>query len=274
MKFDVIIGNPPYQAAGGTQTGRTIWDKIVDVSLDHVKDDGYMTFVHPGRWRQPEDKLRKMYTTNQLVYLSIHTVKDGMKTFGACTPYDVYMIKKRTPDRMARIRFSDGTEGQYLAQRWPFIPNAMIDFWIKAFETKGPYLKVWQSGSHSPDKKHAQKDIDSEHPHTFIHKMSDKGIEMWHSSRPHKHQGVPKFAFRDQGKPHACWCVDGCGTHTYYILGADLNIMKWLNHGSYRDIAASVTFGHRQVPYKPLCYLPLSLIDVEPQESERKAELC
>ena len=263
MKFDVIIGNPPYQAEGGTQTGRTIWDKIVVKSLEHVKENGYLTFIHPGRWRQAEDKLALMYKDHQIINLSIHSVKEGIKTFGACTNYDVYLLQNRRPTDPTKIRFMDETVSTHDVTKWPFIPNSMVDFWIKAFATKGPYLKVWQSGTHSPDKKHAQEHSDSEHPHTFIHKMSDKGIEMWHSSRPHKHQGVPKIAFRDQGKPHACFTVDGCGGHTYYVLGADIKLMDWINSDKYKQIAASVTFGHRQVPYKPLNYLPLSLISDE-----------
>jgi len=119
MKFDVIIGNPPYQGTAGTQTGQTIWDKIVAVSLEHIKEGGYLNFINPGRWRQAEDKLRYIYKHYQLVYLSIHTVKDGIKTFGAHTNYDVYMIRKQVPDRCARIRFTDGTEGEYMPQRWP-----------------------------------------------------------------------------------------------------------------------------------------------------------
>ncbi len=82
MKFDVIIGNPPYQGTAGTQTGQTIWDKIVEVSLEHVKPDGLLTFIHPGRWRQADDKLGYMYRDYQLVYLSIHSVKDGIRSTG------------------------------------------------------------------------------------------------------------------------------------------------------------------------------------------------
>ena len=263
MKFDVIIGNPPYQGEGGTQTGRTIWDKIVDVSLDHVKDGGLMAFIHPGRWRQPEDKLRKLYTENHLVYLSIHSAKDGFKTFKAHTPYDVYMVKKVAPGGRTRIRFIDGSSGTYRAGRWPFIPNSHINFWVPTFATEGPYLEIHQGGTHGPEKKHCQEYQDSEHPYPFIQKMG-KTNEVWYSSRPHKHQHEVKIAFRDQGKPHTTITEDGCGSHTYYVLGDDKGVVDFINSDKYKEIAASVTFGHRQIPYKPLNYLPLSVIINEP----------
>ena len=259
MKFDVIIGNPPYQSEHGTQTGNTIWDKIVEVSLDHVKDGGYMTFIHPGRWRQPEDKLRQLYNKYQLVYLSIHTVKDGMKTFKASTPYDVYMIRKTAADRMARIRFADGVEGQYQAQRWPFIPNTMIHFWIKAFNTSGPYLEVFKSGTHGPGHRHTSDVETTEHVHPIVQKMGEELVYIY-STKPHKHQGEPKIIFRDQGKSWAQINTSGCGSHTLYVLDTSKEMLDFFLSKRYTQIAASVTFGHRQIPHKPLCYLPISLI--------------
>ncbi len=266
MKFDVIIGNPPYQGTAGTQTGQTIWDKIVQVSIDHVKDGGLMTFIHPGRWRQPDDKLRQLYTQYQLVYLSIHTVKEGVKTFKASTPYDVYMIRKTAPDRCARIRFSDGVEGEYRAQRWPFIPNSMIHFWIKAFNTSGPYLEVLKSGTHGPSHNHTSDKETPEHVHPIIHKMG-KELEYIYSTKPHKHQGDPKIVFRDQGKSWAQINTSGCGSHTYYVLDTSEKMLDFFLSDRYKEIAASVTIGHRQIPHKPLNFLPLKIIH-EQQEPE------
>ena len=259
MKFDVIIGNPPYQGTSGTQTGQTIWDKIVEVSLEHVKPDGLLTFIHPGRWRQADDKLGYMYRNYQLVYLSIHSVKDGIKTFGACTNYDVYMIHKVPPQRNSRIRFMDGSEGMYHVNRLPFIPNTMINFWIKAFNSSGPYLEVHQSGTHNPGSRHMSPVETPEHVFPIVHKMGEE-LEYYYSTKPHKHQSEPKIVFRDQGKSWAQINKSGCGSHTYYVLGDSQELLDFFLSKRYTEIAQSVTFGHRQIPYKPLCYLPLSLI--------------
>ena len=259
MKFDVIIGNPPYQGTSGTQTGQTIWDKIVEVSLEHVKPDGLLTFIHPGRWRQADDKLSYMYKDYQLVYLSIHSVKDGQKTFGASTNYDVYMIRKVPPQENTYIRFMDGTVGKYHVNRLPFIPNTMMDFWIKAFNTQGPYLKVYQSGTHTPAHKHMSPVPTPEHVYPIVHRMGEE-LEMFYSTKPHKHQGEPKIIFRDQGKNWAQINTSGCANHTYYVLDDSPALLDFFLSDRYKEIAQSVTFGHRQVPYKPLCYLPLSIL--------------
>ena len=55
-KFDVIIGNPPYNEGG---TGRTngsrqpFWPKFIDHSLRMINDKGYISFIHPVGWRKP-----------------------------------------------------------------------------------------------------------------------------------------------------------------------------------------------------------------------------
>lgn len=260
MKFDVIIGNPPYQAPGGTQTGRTIWDKFVARSIDLLEDDGSLVYINPPRWRQPADRLQHIYKENQLVFCWMYTVKEGIKTFGASTNYDVYQIKKTKPTEKTRFRYYDGTTGEADASNLPMIPNKDMPWWLRAFADTGPKLEVICTHTHSPDRKHCARDKDDDFRFPFIHKLSAKGVEICWTNREHRYQGQTKIAFRDQGKPWATVTTDGCGSHTYFILGDNPEVLSFLNSERYRAVVDSITFSHRQINYKSLCYIPLGMV--------------
>jgi site-specific DNA-methyltransferase (adenine-specific) len=50
VKFDVVIGNPPYQApVKSVCASHTLWDKFAVLSLEMSK--GYVCLVHPSGWR-------------------------------------------------------------------------------------------------------------------------------------------------------------------------------------------------------------------------------
>jgi len=260
LKFDIIIGNPPYQAPGGTQTGRTIWDKFVARSLELISDGGSLVYINPPRWRQPTDRLERIYKDNQLVFCWMYTVKEGMKTFGACTNYDVYQIQKVPPTQPTRFRYYDGTRGEADASVLPMIPNMNMDWWLKAFADKGPKLEVICTHTHSPDRKHCAREQDDNFRFPFIHKLSGKGVEICYTNREHKYQGQTKIAFRDQGKPWATVTTDGCGSHTYFILGDNPEVISFLNSDQYKRVVESATFSHRQINYKSLRYIPLGMV--------------
>ena len=67
MKFDVIIGNPPYQDASTNSKDKKLWTKFVDKSLDLLVDNGILTFLTPdslvGRTRLPA-KMRKLLSSD------------------------------------------------------------------------------------------------------------------------------------------------------------------------------------------------------------------
>lgn len=54
-RFNVIMGNPPYNAGGVAKGGGTIWPRFVRRAFELVHPNGYITFVHPQGWRKPYD---------------------------------------------------------------------------------------------------------------------------------------------------------------------------------------------------------------------------
>jgi hypothetical protein len=66
MKFDVVIGNPPYQDSSTESKDKKLWTKFVDKSLEHLKPQGSIIFLTPnslvGRTRLPA-KRREMLST-------------------------------------------------------------------------------------------------------------------------------------------------------------------------------------------------------------------
>ena len=64
MKFDVIVGNPPFQET--TEKGRkdqasNLWSKFWIKSLELAKDDGYVSLITPTSWMSPSANLRGNY---------------------------------------------------------------------------------------------------------------------------------------------------------------------------------------------------------------------
>lgn len=57
MRFDLILGNPPYQDEFGS--GNALWSQFVYDSLNLLSDKGYIFFITPGRWVLPGNNIKK-----------------------------------------------------------------------------------------------------------------------------------------------------------------------------------------------------------------------
>lgn len=129
MKFDNIIANPPYQELKpGFKKSKAIWPDFVKKGLDVCVDEGLFSMIHPSGWREPygmfKDIQNKLLYYN-MIYLSLNHEKDGIKTFGATTSYDWYILRNsENKGKETEIKLQDGTIESINISNDQFIPNS------------------------------------------------------------------------------------------------------------------------------------------------------
>lgn len=131
IKFDIIVMNPPYQyRKEGNLKSKAIWQLFIFESFKWLKEDGYLLPVHPSGWRNPEGifkKVQDLLKTKQMIYLEVHNVKDGIKTFKCSTTYDFYLLKNTDNNGFeTTIKCQDGTIERINIADYEFIPNGMF----------------------------------------------------------------------------------------------------------------------------------------------------
>ena len=201
MKFDVVVGNPPYQApqnAKGKRGGGTsLWDKFVEKALDELlQKDGYLCFVHPARWRKPEDALWDKMTQHQIYYLEIHNAQDGQKTFGAGTRYDWYVLQKKPYHEPTVVRDEKHEEHNINLSLWPWLPNYAFEL-IKSIMISNENEGIDIIFSTVNDFKDNQSES---YRHKCIHTITNtNGIRIKYVNCRNEKHFVPKVVFSDGG---------------------------------------------------------------------------
>jgi hypothetical protein len=212
MKFDVVVMNPPYQAAPksdknkGQATGNTIWNKFVENALvSWLKEDGLLCAVHPSGWRKPESPRSKysglfnlMAQKYHMKYLEIHDAKDGMDTFNAATRYDWYVVDKSSPGGLTKVVGQDGKSSDLDLKTRPWLENCEFG---EVSDILGSGCNVIYSRSaYASDKSWTSPEETGEFRHPLIHSTTKSGVRYYYSSLNDKgHFGLPKVIFGDSG---------------------------------------------------------------------------
>ena len=127
-KFDIIVGNPPYQGTHNNRGRLNLWSQFVGMSLESLKADGYLVFVHPSGWRQVNGTASNILKKYDMIYLSIHNEKDGIKNFHSNTRYDWYILKNKKTEEFITEIFNEKGKLEYIdIKHLAFIPNFNIE---------------------------------------------------------------------------------------------------------------------------------------------------
>jgi hypothetical protein len=80
MKFDVVIGNPPYNS-GNDSKGNKLWPKFIFKFVELTKDGGYTCMVTPTGWSSGGTNIpgglgviKDVFSKNQVEYINVNNV--------------------------------------------------------------------------------------------------------------------------------------------------------------------------------------------------------
>ena len=232
--FDGIIGNPPYNSSGDTATGNTIWQEFTKSSLNEwLTPGGYLLFVHPPGWRKPNTQRGKftklfdlMTRTNQMVYLEIHGVTDGQKTFNCGTRYDWYLIEKTGNYKETIVLDESGYLNKLVLTEWSWLPNANIERIRKILVHDGcEGCPIMQSMSaYEPRKKWMSHTQSTEFKYPCVHSTPKRGIRYMYSKvNDRGHFGVSKVIFGDSGIYNPIMDIDGKYGMTQHSMAIEVS---------------------------------------------------
>lgn len=205
MIFDVIIGNPPYQGISGNKgSNNTIWDKFVELSLNLIKEQGFLCFIHPSGWRNYNSQFSVgSLREKQFVYLEMHDEKDGKKFFDANTRYDWYILRNTPITDATNVKDQNGIVQKIMLKGMPFIPNSMIAEIASLFAKDGePKVKVLKDCAyHTHNHNHSSIKISKEKTAINIYPVvnsvnrANTPTFRWASFNDKGHFGIPKVIF-------------------------------------------------------------------------------
>ena len=214
LQFDVIVGNPPFNAdqthEGKKGGGSNLWPKFVEKSLCNnkntlLKPAGWLLFVHPALWRKPPSDrsavstlFNKMTHENHMLYLEIHSKPDGKRDFGVQTRYDFYLIQKRQPipgSDFTIVKDQEGYIHQLDLSLWRFfLPNHSFELIQPLLtEQEQDYVIFSRSQFGSDKKEWVQSTEDESHQYQLIHSTPIDGPRIYWSSTRDDQPFVPMF---------------------------------------------------------------------------------
>jgi hypothetical protein len=208
MKFDVILGNPPYQEKVGPKKTESLWNKFFHISIDRLEEGGYLSLIHPNGWRNIEGKYKNVQEkikSKNLQFLSINNVEDGQKLFNATTPFDWYVLKNVEYEGITTIKFQDGSVSQTNISNLDFIPNDNFEIVTSLISNKKESSVdiIYSRSDYGTDKVNVSKIQNDEFPYPVVYSvLSDGTVNLMYSSTNTKgHFGIPKLILGNGANP-------------------------------------------------------------------------
>ena len=262
MKFDVVIGNPPYNDDSGNKgKSHILWDKFLIKSIEICKDNGIVCLITPSLWRKPENKLFDIFKNNNLIYLEIHGFNDGEKTFRVETRFDWYIIKKEQYQGKTEIKDENGEIFSVNINDYEWLPNCNYDLIsnIIAKENDEKCQVIHDRTNYGADKKWVQKEKDDvfKYPCVYSVNRENKPKLVWSSTNQNGHFGIPKVIF---GSGRTGFYIDEEGQYglTQWATGVVdkpenlKEIAEFLNSDSFKPILKATSMSKEEINSKIL----------------------
>jgi len=275
-KFDIIVGNPPYNdnqnAKGKRGGGSTLWDKFVIKSLNYtLKENGLLTYVHPTLWRKPQSErsssreVSSLMMNKQIHYLEMHNSKDGMKIFNAGTRYDFYILENTLIYKRTIINGEDRKDISIDLSGYNFIPNSGLLLFNKLlqFNNIEKCYIVYNVSNYETRKCWVSDKEDDIFRYKLVHSTPKSSTRYKYSSRNDKgHFGISKVIFGEGGINDVIIDMKGEYGMTQGAMALKVesfeeavNIRKALLSHKFSEFLKTVMWSNFQIDWRLFLYL-------------------
>jgi hypothetical protein len=210
MKFDLIVGNPPFQKPriieGDGSSGNVIWDQFVFEAFKKCKRNGYVSLIIPASWRKPCLPVSLYYTLHSLMkekqidYIKMYDREQSRDIFNATIRFDLLVIKNCYNTKPTLIIDTFNQQYELDISNLPVIPNYDIINLLKLFSLKPNQYEVLQSSLYSSVCDHVSETQDDIYRYPLVHALNKTGPRfLWSSRNDRGLFGVSKVIICESG---------------------------------------------------------------------------
>jgi hypothetical protein len=201
MKYDVIIGNPPYQEteSKAKRAGTPLWHKFVLKSYELLQQGGHLSMIHPNGWRNKRAKFKKvleLFNSANPLFISLSNYATGLRIFNVGTTCDWYVLQKALNEKNTTVRDVDGIESSVDMSSLELLPDSNLEECFKylASPSEERVEIVFSQTAYYTPLAHMSKEKTDTFKHPIAYTITQKnGLNFWWSSDNTRGQfGVPK----------------------------------------------------------------------------------
>lgn len=254
-KFDVIMGNPPYNEGGIRakttlkikrhikDEARTIWPIFVEYSMNSLKTkDSYLCFIHPASWISLKSKISDLILSKQIEYIRYYNYAQALELFGSSgkIPLTYYLLKNTNTKNNTKIY--DNCLNKYIEFNIyinNFIPTEVISIFEKIYQ----YTKKYGNLTTKIVNPTVLTDLSTKNNKDSypVISINNKEIQIKYSKKHNYTLKKPKLIFTNSTMGYPVLDKDGDlfnnGSDKYYIIADSLKELEQLQNFFYTNIA-------------------------------------
>lgn len=181
-KFDVVIGNPPYQDAGNKNARMVLWPKFIEKAFDLCMSGGIVALVTPKSWTTSGDMYTTFFVSKQAIAINLDECAKHFPGVGSTFSYFVVKNASNAGDVITVTTSS----GSYTTTQLPLygIEHGLVAAAIiSKTSALGDFFDVMSSSGYNSSKfstgdKSVSKVQTSTHPYQVLH-GTKKGVDQF-----------------------------------------------------------------------------------------------